>query len=80
MRLRDPEMRLLLYRLMGSEVTYRSQQDCEIRAAKLAHKRKVNSYDLALVIEKRAARSARSSLSIIDNLVRQYVADVPLEW
>ena len=39
---------------------------------------KVNSYDFALVIEKRTARAARSGLGIIDNLVGQYVADVPL--
>src|SRR4029077_17305077 len=50
----------------------------EIRAAELAHHGKVNSYNFALVIEKRTARAARSGLGIIDNLVRQDVADVPL--
>src|SRR5207244_5454523 len=49
-----------------------------IRSAELTHHGKVNSYNFALVIEKRATRATRSGLGIINNLVRQYVADVPL--
>jgi len=42
----------------------------EIRSAELAHHGEVNSYNLALVIEKWTARAARSGLRIVDDLVR----------
>ena len=61
-----------------SEVTSRSQQDSEIRSSELAHHGKVDSYNLALTIEKRTPRATRSGLGIIDNLVRRHVADVSL--
>jgi hypothetical protein len=42
----------------------------EIRPTEFRHHGKVNSYDLALDIEKRTARAARTGLGIIDNLAR----------
>src|SRR5207245_10188144 len=50
----------------------------ESRSADFTYHRKVNSDNFALMIEKRTARAARSGLGVIDNLVRQDVANVPL--
>jgi len=64
--------------LKASEVTSRSNRNGKIRSAEFPHHSEVNSYDFALVIEERAAGAARGGLGIIDNLVIQDVADVPL--
>src|SRR5215469_9886493 len=55
-----------------------SDGDGEIRSPKFTHHRKVNSYYFSLIVEKWPARAARCSLGIIDNLVRQYITDMPL--
>src|ERR1700757_5002102 len=50
----------------------------EVRAAELPHHGKINSDHFALVIEKRTAGAARGGLGVIDNLVRQHVANMTL--
>ena len=53
-------------------------RDGEVRATELAHHGKVNSDHFALVIEEWTTGAARSGLGVIDDLVRQDDADVPL--
>src|SRR5215469_9500096 len=56
-------------------VVYR---DCKIRAAEIAHHRKVDSDNLAVAVKQRPSGTARSGLRVVDDFVGQDIANVSL--